>query len=107
MNEYGNVDTLKRQVGDMWFLDVPQEELKDRHLSDQYFAANSGRKPIIVMLPGRHCFCIDAKCFNAERGHYGGWTVTGVPPAITVHPSIDMKGAYHGWLQNGVLSDPL
>lgn len=107
LNEHGNVDLSLRQVGDMWFLDVAQGELKERHLSSQYFLENHARKPIVVMLPGQHVFCVDAQCYSAEKGHYGGWIVTGEPPNITVHPSIDMKGAYHGWLRNGVLSDPL
>ena len=33
------------------------------------------------------------------------WTCTGEPPNVTVHPSINYGGLYHGWLQNGVLSD--
>lgn len=107
LDEHGNVDISKREIGDMWFLGVPTEELKDRHLSDQYFAVNSHRQPLVVMLPGRNYFCVDGKCFNGERGYYGGWTVTGVPPKITVAPSINMVGRYHGFLQNGVIGDPV
>lgn len=33
------------------------------------------------------------------------WTVNGDPPNISVSPSINAVGDYHGWLQNGVLSD--
>ena len=107
LNAYGNVDTSKREIGDMWFLDIPTEDLKDRALSDQYFAANSHRQPLVVMLPGRNCFCVDGKCYSPERGSYGGWTVTGAPPNITVAPSINMVDRYHGFLQNGVIGDPL
>lgn len=39
-----------------------------------------------------------------SRGYYDGWTVTGKPPDITVSPSINYVGSYHGWLQNGVIS---
>lgn len=106
LDEHGNVDITKREVGDMWFLDVPPDELKERHLTAQYFADNAGRQPLIVMLPGRHYFCVDGQCFSAERGHYDGWNVTGTPPQITVTPSINMEGRYHGFLTNGVLSDP-
>ena len=34
-----------------------------------------------------------------------GWTITGEPPHLTAHPSINVIGAYHGWLKDGVLSD--
>lgn len=33
------------------------------------------------------------------------WTRTGEPPNITVSPSINYMGFYHGWLCEGVLSD--
>jgi len=107
LDEHGNIDVSKREVGDMWFLDVPPEELKNRNLSAQYFAQNANRKPLVVMLPGRHYFLLDAQCFNSDRGFYDGWTVTGVPPNITVSPSINMVGRYHGFLQNGILGNPL
>lgn len=107
LNEHGNVDIYKREIGDMWFLDVPAEELKERHLTAQYFAQNANRKPLVVMLPGRNYFLIDAQCWNPERSHYDAWTVTGVPPNITVSPSINMVGRYHGFLQNGVIGDPV
>jgi hypothetical protein len=34
------------------------------------------------------------------------WDVTGQPPRITVHPSIndtDPRGGWHGWIENGEL----
>ena len=106
LDENGNIDLSKREVGDMWFLDVPPEELKDRNLTAQYFRDNAGRQPLVVMLPGRNYFLIDGQGFNEEKGHYDCWTVTGAPPKITVHPSINMVGRYHGFLQNGVIGDP-
>ncbi len=106
LDENGNIDLSKREVGDMWFLDVPPEEMKERQLSDQYFAQNAHRLPLVVLLPGKCYFLVDGKCFNGERGYYDGWTVTGVPPNITVSPSINMVGRYHGFLKNGVIGDP-
>lgn len=35
----------------------------------------------------------------------GAWTRTGEPPAITVAPSINLVGRYHGFLRDGVLTD--
>jgi hypothetical protein len=104
LNEHGNVDIAKRKIGDMWFLDVPTEELRNRELTDEYFAVNSNRKPLVVLLPGRNVFLIDGKCCS-DGGFYGGWNVSGTPPAITVAPSINAEGRYHGYLIAGVISD--
>jgi hypothetical protein len=64
------------------------------------------RDPIMVHLPGgAGVFCVDQHATrpstDAERH---GWTVTGEPPAITVHPSIDAGASFHGWLRDGVLT---
>lgn len=116
LDQHGNVDTSKREVGDMWFLDLPEEELRERHLTAYYWANNSHRKPLVVMLPrsdypnGKLYFLMDGQCFSAERGHYDGWTVTGIPPLMTVTPSIHFPGCYHGFLGSqgvppGVIGD--
>ena len=104
LDAHGNVDLAKRVVGDMWFLGVTPKELLDRHLTAQYFADNAKRQPLMVMLPGPTPFCIDYQCFNDARGYYDGWTVHGEPPLITITPSINLVGRYHGFLQNGVIS---
>src|ERR1017187_3485476 len=102
----GIIDIAKREVGDMWFLDVPDAELKERQLTAHYFAHNANPKPLVVMLPGRNYFLVDGQCFSGEKGYYDAWVVTGVPPNISVHPSINMVGRYHGFLKNGVIGDP-
>lgn len=61
----------------------------------------------MVKLPSGDFFCVDGPCYSAEQGAYGGWQVTGEAPNITVVPSIHLVGRYHGFLTNGVLSDPL
>lgn len=111
-------NTLK--IGDMFFASSavldPSKEAEDAldwpdwvaahfKLSDYYKQNNSSRLPLLVWLPGRVLFSIDGKCFSGAQGYYGGWTVSGAPPNITVQPSINIGGTYHGWLQNGVLSD--
>lgn len=102
----GSVDVGKRRIGDMWFLDLPEEELRKRELSDQYWRENAqNRKPLVVLLPGKWTFLIDGKCFSHERGYYDGWTVTGSVPLITVSPSINLVNRYHGWLRDGIISD--
>lgn len=76
---------------------------KDR-LSDLYHQHNSHRQPLFVVLPKHTLFVIDGKCWkNGES--YGGWTVTGEAPNITVNPSIDIGGSYHGFLVSGVISE--
>lgn len=36
-----------------------------------------------------------------------GWTIEGEMPNVTVRPSINQEGVYHGWITNGVLSDDI
>ncbi len=74
------------------------------------------RPPIEVVLPmrggGSTHFCIDSHPSNAEETEH--WDVTcpwplvvGEKPLITVAPSINALGAYHGFLRAGVLTDDL
>lgn len=79
-------------------------------VSDYYKQHNSHRPLLFVWLPGRTLFCVDSKCWKTDVAggkieYYGGWAVTGDAPNITVHPSINVGGSYHGWLQNGVIGD--
>ena len=70
------------------------------------------RDPIMLVIPSYGTICVDSAYYPETPGH-DGWTVTGTAPTITVHPSLgigqDMNGRwiYHGWLKDGVLSDPL
>ncbi len=104
-----SIDSLP--AGTMFY--VPVDANKDdwpwwsstsEKLSDFYREHNSHRQPLMVILPGRHVFLIDGKCWSGGEA-YGGWQVTGDAPNITVQPSINIGGSYHGWLVNGVLSD--
>lgn len=62
------------------------------------------RAPLAVQLPIGGFF-VDGPFWN-NNGPYGdGWMVTGEAPLITMSPSINIVGHYHGWLQNGVISD--
>jgi hypothetical protein len=93
----------KPQVGDMWFEPWYLEDgNRDYYLSDRYKREWMGKRPpLIVRLPSGRNFSIDGKAKSGSDG----WIVTGDPPKITVNPSINHVGDYHGWLQNGVLSD--
>lgn len=99
------------KVGDMFYAPDPESENYTRwlefntsNLSDYYKQNNSGRRPLIVVFPGPYMFCIDEMCWRSGE-RYGGWTVTGKAPLITVSPSINIGGTYHGFLQNGLLGD--
>lgn len=102
-----------REVGMMWWLPWDDPDIRSYYLehalSRQYLETHLLRRhPIIVVLPGIVPVCLDEKYCG---GHWGdnptgeGWQVTGEPPKVTVQPSINLVGVYHGWLHDGVLSD--
>ena len=55
---------------------------------------------IHVWLPGGRFWCPQRPANNSNRP----WVCRGEPPLLTCSPSVDIS-VYHGWLQNGVLSD--
>lgn len=69
----------------------------------------SQRHPLLVKLPssafkGGEWFCVD----QPERGQPiggQGWEVVGVVPKLTLAPSINCEGRYHGRIQNGIIAD--
>lgn len=111
------VDWAELPIGSMWYMRGDDGEVlrpkqgDGKSLSDYYFLRNAHRPPLMVLLPdrtartGRMVFCVDWKCHSKERGHYDGWTVSGEPPNINVHPSIDAGASYHGFLTGGVVGD--
>lgn len=94
--------------GDCWYAPETLEHSADC-LSPEYFAKNSHRPPIIVVLPDGRPFVVDSR--HCSGGEYGprGWSVTGdiAGDRVTLHvePSINAVGSYHGFLQCGVLTD--
>lgn len=89
------------------------------HLSDHYKAhVKQLRGAICVILPivsrpgYGSGFCIDSAPTKDRRA---GWEITvdmeslviGQKPRITVAPSIHCLGMYHGFLQDGVLTDDI
>lgn len=93
------------QIGDMYFArhEVPEEFLSPEYIRDW----KGKRKPLWVCLPyggqieGGWPFCVDSKATGKDIG----WTVTGEAPKITVKPSINAVGDWHGWITDGVISD--
>lgn len=92
------------QIGDMypapWMLDAHWDEV----LSDE-FKRGSRKVPLVVRLPGGYDFCIDSRARSNGVAYGDGWHPTGEGAAITLTPSINIGGLYHGWIQNGVISD--
>jgi hypothetical protein len=101
LNETHTDYDRRQSVGWYW----PRAFARDERLSEQYHNVTSKeRPPLLVFLPGTCLFCVDGMCWS-DGNYYGGWQVTGTPPLITVDPSINLQGIYHGWIQNGVISD--
>ncbi|HET7559245.1 MAG TPA: DUF6527 family protein [Limnochordia bacterium] len=87
------------EPGDMWYTD-PENVYVKRSLSDHYKnVVAKERPPILVMPPGNLAFCVDWRSADGTP-----WEVTGEPPNLTVHPSIDARPGWHGWLKNGELT---
>ena len=55
-----------------------------------------------VMLPGGVEWIVYSYSSDTPRRK---WSVQGEPPNITVSPSINQKGLYHGHIKNGVITD--
>jgi len=93
------------QIGAMWPMD--DEQFASWGDREGFLARGLGRPPMYVSLPGGTWFLIDSRFYDpAHGGFYGeGWNPTGQAPQVTLHPSVNNHGRYHGWIQNGVISD--
>lgn len=100
------------KIGDMW----PAPTWTNSNIiSENYKALNGSRPPLMVMLPSMHCkegdrFLLDRIAGDATDKH--GWTVTikgklvpGQKPDMTVAPSINSEGSYHGYIRNGTITN--
>ena len=57
---------------------------------------------LVVKIPGGNNWQID---HPESGGNASYWTREGEPPNVTVSPSINIPGYYHGWLRAGQLVD--
>ena len=93
----------KLKPGDMWFAPwmVGHSDLSPEYKRDW----KRKRPPLFVQLPNGRVWCIDF--ISSEK--YRSWTVTGLPPKITVCPSVNSPGpnGYHGLLICGFLSNDM
>ena len=98
------------QPGDMWYAPwyIEKDGVPCSYLTEEYKRDwMSKRLPLVVMLPCKEGFLVDSRCMVNGKMLDHGWKVTGEVPNITVSPSINFIGRYHGWLQNGILSDDI
>jgi len=96
------------QPGDMWYADwyLHEDGSPVSFLSPEYKRDWLGKRPpIAIQLPCGDAWVIDM-CFGSDPKNHG-WTITGEVPNLTASPSINAVGSYHGWLQNGVLTDDI
>ena len=95
------------KVGDLFPAPWILQRQKNFGLSPQYFALPEPRRlPLTIILPGGTPFCIDEMA-RARGDYYGvGWAVSGDPAtSLTLAPSVNIVGAYHGWIRDGVISE--
>ena len=100
------------KIGDMW---PAMDWANSNIISENYKALKGSRPPLMVMLPSMYCkegdrFLLDRIAGDAADKH--GWTITitgelvsGQKPNITVAPSINSEGSYHGYIRNGTITD--
>lgn len=96
----------KPAVGDMWpapwLIDMDRANPASRWVSAEYRRDWLGKRPpMVVVLPGYGEWCIDSPMSGTKLG----WLVTGQPPAVTITPSINCEGIYHGFILDGVVGD--
>lgn len=110
----------KPQVGDAYFV---REDLCGKRASDGVPVAcglaltpmweRSGRRPITVVLPDGYHFIVDTAYWGGQPNPgRAGWgvqlasaPVVGARLDVTLSPSVNICGSYHGWIQGGVISD--
>ncbi len=92
--------------GDAWFdPDYPAELLSAQYERER----RARRPPLVVVLPSRQSFCVDSAYSRGWPVKWGGdgsrdgWNVTGTPPHVTLTPSVNLVGSYHGFITAGVI----
>ncbi len=114
---YHNTCPESPRIGDCWPDPAWLTRTRDGEsmLGTNYFRDWADKRPPITVAlpgPGGHpdWFCIDRKASDGK--HDRGWEVridgplaAGQKPNITITPSINCVGSYHGYITAGVISD--
>jgi hypothetical protein len=110
---YHNTEPLNYKIGDMW----PAPHHSDSPVISKYYLEHFAkvRPPLMVVLPSVHCK--NGDLFLIDRGASDdpdkkGWRVVingpledGKKPDITMEPSINCVGSYHGYIRQGTITD--
>lgn len=108
-DKYSRWGENRMPVGALWYdpllLDKQNgPEGTYKKLAPNYYRDwNGKRPPLWICLPGGNWWCVDTLPVPSLQGD--GWKVTGAVPCITVSPSINFEGGYHGWIRDGVVTD--
>lgn len=84
-------------IGTMWYVQagkVPTDRLSVDHVLHR-----NGQPTLWVRIPGGP-FCLDM-CTR----EWATWIRMGDPPRITVSPSINEVGIWHGYIRDGMITD--
>ena len=92
--------------GGVWFMHIDGDELHRTRLT--IAPEHTNARPAIVVLPYVGLpmgvpFCLHSPTLGPGGWGNAGWTVSGELPDVTVSPSIDVRGYWHGHLRAGVL----
>ncbi len=99
--------TFKRLPGHCCYAPWVLEKQRPNQIGSLYLQNHAGKRPpILIVLPGGSGWCPDMRAWASAQGYHGeGWAVVGDLPNVTITPSINYVGVYHGWVQNGVITD--
>lgn len=75
-------------------------KLGNTPFSDDHEKNRPGSDAVWIRLPNHEWFCPDKKYADNQQ-----WTLTGDWPNVTVTPSINCIGSYHGWITNGQVTE--
>ena len=101
------------KVGDMW----PAPEWTNSDIIGERYRTvySKSRPPLMVVVPSVHStqgalFLVDRRGHASPKGE--GWAVVingplvvGQRPDVTLMPSINCVGSYHGYIRNGIIAD--
>lgn len=97
----------KTPIGAMWPAPwLLGEDWKNRGtLSPSYYRDRTDRPPLMVELPCGAEFVVDGREFTGGDYYGEGWRVTGDAPKITLSPSVNIGGGWHGFIVDGSIGD--
>lgn len=92
-----DIDPYWPEIGTLWY--VQPGKVAEERLSDDHKRNRSGRPTLWIRIPGGP-FCLDMRTQDGAQ-----WSRTGEPPRITVAPSINEVGVFHGFIRDGLITD--